>query len=89
MLRELLSFRHPYRILDFDWFAIFLTLVGWFPFVTVIHENLYLMVAPVKAISFCNLVLRKATKMFEESSARVFESVPLIGTSYDSITVAV
>lgn len=92
MLRGLLSFQDPIGILNFSWFTFFLTFVVWFnyaPFVMVIRKNLHLMVAPVKAISFCTLVLRKATKMFKESSARVFESVLWVGASYPSITVEV
>lgn len=60
MLRGLLSFRGPYRILNFSWFAFFLTFVVWFnyaPFTTVIREDLHLTVAQARTISLCNLAL--------------------------------
>lgn len=60
MLRGLLSFRGPYRILNFSWFAFFLTFVVWFnyaPFTTVIREDLNLTVAQARTISLCNLAL--------------------------------
>jgi NNP family nitrate/nitrite transporter-like MFS transporter len=60
MLRGLLSFRGPYRILNFSWFAFFLTFVVWFnyaPFTTVIREDLHLTVAQTRTISLCNLAL--------------------------------
>lgn len=60
MLRGLLSFRGPYRILNFAWFAFFLTFVLWFnyaPFTTVIREDLHLTVAQARTISLCNLAL--------------------------------
>ncbi len=60
MLRGLLSFRGPYRILNFSWFAFFLTFVVWFnyaPFTSVIREDLHLTVAQARTISLCNLAL--------------------------------
>ncbi|GAP98243.1 NarK family nitrate/nitrite MFS transporter [Leptolyngbya sp. NIES-2104] len=60
MLRGLLSFRGPYRILNFAWFAFFLTFVVWFnyaPFSTVIREDLHLTVAQARTIGLCNLAL--------------------------------
>ena len=60
MLRGLLSFRGPYRILNFSWFAFFLTFLVWFnyaPFTSVIREDLQLTVAQVRTISLCNLAL--------------------------------
>jgi NNP family nitrate/nitrite transporter-like MFS transporter len=60
MLRGLLSFRGPYRILNFAWFAFFLTFVVWFnyaPFTTVIREEFHLTVAQARTISLCNLAL--------------------------------
>ncbi|MBW4469976.1 MAG: NarK family nitrate/nitrite MFS transporter [Stenomitos rutilans HA7619-LM2] len=60
MLRGLLSFRGPYRILNFAWFAFFLTFVLWFnyaPFTTVIREDLHLTVAQARTIGLCNLAL--------------------------------
>jgi MFS transporter, NNP family, nitrate/nitrite transporter len=60
MLRGLLSFRDPYRILNFAWFAFFLTFVVWFnyaPFATVIREEMHLTVAQSRTISLCNLAL--------------------------------
>ena len=60
MLRGLLSFRGPYRILNYAWFAFFLTFVLWFnyaPFVTTIRETMGLSVAQSRTISLCNLAL--------------------------------
>ncbi len=60
MLRGLLSFRGPYRILNFSWFAFFLTFLVWFnyaPFTSVIREDLHLTVAQSRTISLCNLAL--------------------------------
>jgi len=60
MLRGLLTFRGPYRILNFAWFAFFLTFVVWFnyaPFTTVIREDMHLTVAQARTISLCNLAL--------------------------------
>ncbi len=60
MLRGLLSFRGQYRILNFAWFAFFLTFVVWFnyaPFTTVIREDLHLTIAQSRTISLCNLAL--------------------------------
>lgn len=60
MLRGLLSFRGSYRILNFAWFAFFLTFVVWFnyaPFTTVIQADLHLTVAQARTISLCNLAL--------------------------------
>jgi NNP family nitrate/nitrite transporter-like MFS transporter len=60
MLRGLLTFRGPYRILNFAWFAFFLTFVVWFnyaPFTTVIREDLHLTVAQARTIGLCNLAL--------------------------------
>ena len=60
MLRGLLSFRGPYRILNFSWFAFFLTFVVWFnyaPFTSVIREDLHLTVGQARTISLCNLAL--------------------------------
>ncbi|NJR40629.1 MAG: NarK family nitrate/nitrite MFS transporter [Leptolyngbyaceae cyanobacterium CSU_1_4] len=60
MLRGLLSFRDPYRILNYAWFAFFLTFVVWFnyaPFVTTIRETMGLSVAQARTISLCNLAL--------------------------------
>lgn len=60
MLRGLLSFRGPCRILNFSWFAFFLTFLVWFnyaPFTSVIREDLQLTVAQVRTISLCNLAL--------------------------------
>ncbi|MER3477593.1 MAG: MFS transporter, partial [Leptolyngbya sp. ERB_1_2] len=60
MLRGLLSFRGSYRILNFAWFAFFLTFVVWFnyaPFSTVIREDLHLTVAQARTIGLCNLAL--------------------------------
>lgn len=60
MLRGLLSFRGPYRTLNFAWFAFFLTFVIWFnyaPFATVIREDLHLTVAQSRTIGLCNLAL--------------------------------
>ncbi|MGG6264952.1 NarK family nitrate/nitrite MFS transporter [Leptolyngbya sp. AN03gr2] len=60
MLRGLLSFRGPYRILNFAWFAFFLTFVVWFnyaPFSTVIREDLHLTVAQARTLGLCNLAL--------------------------------
>ncbi len=60
MLRGLLSFKGPYRILNLAWFAFFLTFVVWFnyaPFTTVIREDLGLTVAQARTISLCNLAL--------------------------------
>jgi MFS transporter, NNP family, nitrate/nitrite transporter len=60
MLRGLLSFRGPYRVLNFAWFAFFLTFVVWFnyaPFATVIREEMHLTVAQSRTIGLCNLAL--------------------------------
>ena len=60
MLRGLLSFRGPYRILNFSWFAFFLTFLVWFnyaPFTSVIREDLHLTVGQARTISLCNLAL--------------------------------
>jgi MFS transporter, NNP family, nitrate/nitrite transporter len=60
MLRGILSFRGSYRILNFSWFAFFLTFVVWFnyaPFTSVIREDLHLTVAQIRTISLCNLAL--------------------------------
>jgi len=60
MLRGLLSFRGPYRILNFAWFAFFLTFVVWFnyaPFATVIREELHLTIGQSRTIGLCNLAL--------------------------------
>jgi len=60
MMRGLLSFRGPYRILNFSWFAFFLTFLVWFnyaPFATVIKADLGLTVAQSRTISLCNLAL--------------------------------
>lgn len=60
MLRGLLSFRGPYRILNFSWFAFFLTFVVWFnyaPFTSVIREDLHLTIAQSRTIGLCNLAL--------------------------------
>lgn len=60
MLRGLLSFRGPYRVLNFAWFAFFLTFLVWFnyaPFTTVIRQDLGLSVAQARTIGLCNLAL--------------------------------
>ena len=60
MLRGLLSFRGQYRILNFAWFAFFLTFLVWFnyaPFSSVIREELHLTIPQSKTIGLCNLAL--------------------------------
>ncbi len=60
MMRGLLSFRGPYRILNLSWFAFFLTFVVWFnyaPFATVIREEFQLSVGQSRTIGLCNLAL--------------------------------
>lgn len=60
MLRGLLTSKGSYRILNFAWFAFFLTFVVWFnyaPFTTVIREDLHLSVAQARTIGLCNLAL--------------------------------
>ncbi len=60
MLQGLLSFKGRYRILNFAWFAFFLTFVVWFnfaPFTTTVKHDLHLTVGQVRTISLCNLAL--------------------------------
>jgi MFS transporter, NNP family, nitrate/nitrite transporter len=60
MLHGLLSCRDRYRILNYAWFAFFLTFIVWFnyaPFTTVIWEELNLTIAQSRTISLCNLAL--------------------------------
>ena len=60
MLRGLLSFRGSYRILNFAWFAFFLTFLVWFnyaPFASVIREEFHLTVGQSRTIGLCNLAL--------------------------------
>jgi len=60
MLQGLLSFRGRYRILNFAWFAFFLTFVVWFnfaPFTTTVKNDFHLTVGQIRTISLCNLAL--------------------------------
>jgi MFS transporter, NNP family, nitrate/nitrite transporter len=60
MLRGLLSFRGPYRILNLSWMAFFLTFVVWFsyaPFVTTIQKDLGLSLEQARTLTLCNLAL--------------------------------
>ena len=60
MLNGLLSFKGPYKILNFAWFAFFLTFVVWFnyaPFATTIRADFHLTLAQSRTIGLCNLAL--------------------------------
>lgn len=60
MLRQLITFRGQYKILNLAWMAFFLTFVVWFsyaPFATTIAQELSLSPAQSKAITLCNLAL--------------------------------
>ncbi len=60
MLRGLLSFQGPYRILNLSWFAFFLSFVVWFnyaPFSGEIAQDLHLSVGQARTILLCNLAL--------------------------------
>ena len=60
MLRKLISFRGPYKILNLAWMAFFLTFVVWFsyaPFATTIAKDLSLSPGQAKTITLCNLAL--------------------------------
>jgi MFS transporter, NNP family, nitrate/nitrite transporter len=60
MLKNLWSFRDPYRILHLTWFAFFLSFVCWFnfaPFAAVIGKELSLTGAQLKTIAICNLAI--------------------------------
>jgi MFS transporter, NNP family, nitrate/nitrite transporter len=60
MLKGLLTFKGPNRILHLTWFAFFLTFVCWFnfaPFASVIGKELHLDEAQIKTILICNLAI--------------------------------
>ncbi len=60
MLKNLWSFRDPYRILHLTWFAFFLSFVCWFnfaPFAAVIGKELSLSGGQLKTIAICNLAV--------------------------------
>ncbi len=60
MLRQLITFRGPYKILNLAWMAFFLTFVVWFsyaPFATTIAKDLSLSPGQSKTITLCNLAL--------------------------------
>jgi MFS transporter, NNP family, nitrate/nitrite transporter len=60
MLKNLWSFRDPYRILHLTWFSFFLSFVCWFnfaPFAAVIGKELSLTGAQLKTIAICNLAI--------------------------------
>ena len=60
MLRKLITFRGPYKILNLAWMAFFLTFVVWFsyaPFATTIAKDLSLSPGQAKTITLCNLAL--------------------------------
>lgn len=60
MLRKLITFRGPYKILNLAWMAFFLTFVVWFsyaPFATTIAKDMSLSPAQSKTITLCNLAL--------------------------------
>ena len=60
MLRKLITFRGPYKILNLAWMAFFLTFVVWFsyaPFATTIAKDLSLSSGQAKTITLCNLAL--------------------------------
>ena len=60
MVSGLLSFKGPYKILNFAWFAFFLTFVVWFnyaPFATTIRADFHLTLAQSRTIGLCNLAL--------------------------------
>ncbi len=60
MLKGLLTFKGPNRILHLTWFAFFLTFVCWFnfaPFASVIGKELHLDESQIKTILICNLAI--------------------------------
>jgi MFS transporter, NNP family, nitrate/nitrite transporter len=60
MLKGLLTFQGPYRILHLTWFAFFLSCVCVFnfaPFASIIGEDLHLDEAQIKTILTCNLAI--------------------------------
>ena len=60
MLKGLITFTGPNRILHLTWFAFFLTFVCWFnfaPFASVIGKELNLDEAQIKTLLICNLAI--------------------------------